>query len=345
MKKDFTHGGNVHKASLELGISAKKIIDFSANINPLGLSPKGLKNIKKSIKNVLNYPDPNYCKLKKSLSCYYKTNVDNLLLGNGAIELIYSYTNLKKSGKALIPAPGFVEYEKALLLNDWDVSFYSSKEDIKPELFDVIFICNPNNPSGASYSERFLLQLLDRCKKCNTDLVLDEAFTEYSNYSSFSQHIDTFDNLYILKSLTKFFAIPGLRLGALLTSNIGFLKICDINSIPWSINSVVEDYILEAVNDKKYIKKSISYIHRERFWFYKQLSSFKCIKVYRSQGNYFLFKLSSGIDLALLLKDRGILIRSCQNYNNLDSTYYRVAVKKRCQNKILLKNMVEILGA
>lgn len=340
--KDFTHGGNVHKASTELGIPCKKIVDFSANINPLGLSSKGLKNIKRNISNVLNYPDPNYSKLKKSLSEYYGVDRDQVLLGNGAIQLIYSYTRLKNKGKALIPAPGFVEYEKALLQSGWSISLYSSKSEIIPDDVDVIFICNPNNPTGVSYSESFLINLLERCKNSKTDLFLDEAFTEYSAYPSLSNYINKYNNLYILKSLTKFFAIPGLRLGAFLTSNKEFLENSTNNFIPWSINSVVEDYIVSGVKDKKYIKRSIKYIKNERYWLYKKLCNIDGLKVYRSQGNYLLFKISSGIDLSSILKKRGILIRSCSNYNNLDSSYYRVAVKKHFLNRLLIKHLSEI---
>lgn len=342
--KNFTHGGNVHKASLELGIKKEKILDFSANINPLGMSPKGIKSIKKSIDNILNYPDPGYNRIIESLSYYYKVNANNLLPGNGAIELIYSYCKVNKKGRALIPGPGFVEYEKALLSYGWEVLLYDSKCDIDPTNVDVIFICNPNNPTGLSYSESFLTNLLDLCKVTKTDLFLDEAFNEFSSYNSMSRYIKEYDNLYILKSLTKFFAIPGLRLGALLTSNINFKNQFKKNIIPWSINSVVEDYIIKAVYDKHYIKKSIIYIKKERVWLYKRLSKINGIKVYRSQGNYMLLKNSSGIDLCGKLKNRGILVRSCSNYNNLDSRYIRVAVKKRKYNRVLLKYIFLIIN-
>lgn len=343
--KDYTHGGNVHKASTELNIPKKRIIDFSANINPLGMSPLGLKAIKKGMPNILDYPDPDYSELKDSLSCYYSVNNDNILLGNGAIELIYSYSRLKVTGRALIPGPGFVEYEKALLSSGWEVTLYNKKSKINLENIDVVFICNPNNPTGISYSEVFLLDLIKQGKKYGTDIFLDEAFIEYSSYKSMKNYLNEYDNLYILKSLTKFFAIPGLRLGCLLTSNISFKSNFNKNIIPWSINSIATDYINCSVTDTKYISASKKFIKKERFWLYSKLLEVPGIQVFRSQGNYLMFKLNTNIDLCSEFKKYGVLIRSCENYNNLDGSFYRVAVKSRKHNKrliILLRKILKI---
>lgn len=337
-KKDFIHGGNVHKAAIELGIPRDRILDFSANINPLGLSPKGRKAIIKNLNNILNYPDPDSTELIDNISKYYCVDHSYILPGNGAIELIYKYTGIKEIGKALIPAPGFVEYEKALLTNGWNVDFYN-KKDIDLSGIDVVFICNPNNPTGYSYSETFLLNLLKQCKEKCIDFFIDEAFIEYSTSVSMVKYLKDFDNLYILKSLTKFYAIPGLRIGMLLTSNKSFNLLYQKNYIPWTINSVVQDYVKHALTDKKYINRSLKYIREERVWLFKELSKISTLKIFRTQGNYIMFRDSSGLELVENLRLDGILIRSCANYNNLDNTYYRVAVKKRDENKKLLKSL------
>ena len=341
-RKDYTHGGNIYKASEELGIAQGKILDFSANINPLGLSPKGKKAILGNINRVLNYPDPEYRRLRLSLSSYYSVKQEHILLGNGAIELIYSFIKNQPKGRALIPAPGFVEYEKALKREGWDVEFYNSKDEIKTKGIDLIFICNPNNPTGSSYSYGFLIDLLDKCKADGTNLLIDEAFIEYSSYKTTTYEITTYNNLYILKSLTKFFAIPGLRLGALITSNKGFINKFNNQIIPWSINSVVEEYICSALEDYNYIKTSKKFIQKERLWLYRELNKIDNLKVFRSQGNYLLLKDKLGLDLANILKIKGLLIRDCSNYNNLDKSYFRVAVKKRSQNRVLLKELKSI---
>lgn len=343
-EKDFTHGGNVHKASVEMNMHRNKIIDFSANINPLGLSPKGRRAIIKGLDNIKDYPDPDYRVLKNALSDYYNVDEFNCLLGNGAIELIYFYVRLKKPGRALIPAPGFVEYEKALVVNGWEVSLYNSKDDINLQNIDVVFICNPNNPTGVSYSESFLKELLNKAKISGSDIFLDEAFIDYSTYDSMVKHLGEYDNLYILKSLTKFFAIPGLRLGCLLTSNQVFKNGYTRNQIPWSINSIAEEYIVASLKDKKYITLSKEYIKRERVWLYQELSKIGGLNVFRTQGNYLMFKIEADIDLYLELKKQGVLVRSCSNYNGLDSSYYRVAVKKRKFNKKLLLEIKRIFG-
>ncbi len=337
--KDFTHGGNVHKAAIELGISKDKILDFSANINPLGLSPKGRKAIIKNLNNILNYPDPDSTELIDNIANYYGVDHNCILPGNGAIELIYQYTRIKESGKALIPAPGFIEYEKALLTNSWNIDFYN-KKDIDLSGINVVFICNPNNPTGFSYSEKFLFNLLKQCKENSIDLFIDEAFIEYSTSISMVKYLKDYDNLYILKSLTKFYAIPGLRIGMLLTSNRSFNLLYQKNYIPWTINSVVQDYVKHALTDKRYINKSLKYIKHERVWLFKELSKISTLKTFRTQGNYIMFRDNSGLDLVERLRLDGILIRSCANYNNLDNTYYRVAVKRRNENKKLLKSLV-----
>ncbi|MGL1891325.1 MAG: threonine-phosphate decarboxylase CobD [Spirochaetaceae bacterium] len=340
--KDFTHGGNVHKASINNKISKHKILDFSANINPLGLSPKGLSSIKNGVRNILNYPDPEYIELRQSLAGYYNVDIDHLIPGNGAIELIYSYVKNREVGTALIPAPGFVEYEKALLSYGWEVLYYTNKDEINTTNVDVIFICNPNNPTGSSYSESYLTELLNRCSNNNTDLFLDEAFIEFSSYKSMSSYLHKFNNLFILKSLTKFFAIPGLRLGALLTSNKTFKDSFNKIIIPWSINSVAQDYITSAIKDNRYINKSKYYIKRERIWLFKQLTNIPNLKVFRTQGNFMVFKIDLDIDLCSVLISKGILIRSCFNYNSLDSSYYRIAIKRHGQNKVLLRSLKKV---
>lgn len=342
--KDFTHGGNIYKASRETKFSKSEIIDYSANINPLGLSPKGKLAIKKSASKILNYPDPDYYELISSISDYYNVSKDYVCPGNGAIELIYAYARMKKGGRALIPAPGFVEYERALLLNSWDISFYTDKNEIDTEEYNVIFICNPNNPTGKSFSRSFLISLLENSKRNNCDIFIDEAFIEFSSYSSLADEIKKHQNLFILKSLTKFFAIPGLRLGALLTSNKFFREQHNYNKVPWNINVVAEEYIKAATKDKKYIKKTKLNIKKERKWLYNKLINIDNLKVFRTQGNYLFIQNLSNADLCKELLKLGIMIRSCHNYNNLDSSYYRIAVKKRQMNKLLIKKIKRILN-
>lgn len=342
--KDFTHGGNIYKTSRETKFPMDRIIDFSANINPLGLSPKGKIAIRNSVNKILNYPDPDYYDLISSISKYYNVNRDYLFPGNGAIELIYTYSKIKKGGRALIPAPGFVEYEKALLQNGWYTSFYSDKNKIDTENYDVVFICNPNNPTGKSFSKSFLCNLLEEAERNSCDIFIDEAFIEFSSYVSLTKMVGYYQNLYILKSLTKFFAIPGLRLGALLTSNVNFSEKHSIVKVPWNINIVAEEYIKAATRDIRYINKTKLNNRKERKWLYNKLINIENLIVYRSQGNYLFIKNLSNKDLCKELLKYGIMIRSCYNYNSLDSSYYRIAVKKRRMNRILVKKIRRILS-
>lgn len=339
----FKHGGNVHKVLRDRSVPRSQLLDFSANINPLGLSPKGKRAIKKGLNHLLDYPDPDYTVLKRDLAKLYKTDEEFILPGNGAIELIYHLIRLKKRGVAYIPAPGFVEYERALEMESWDIRLYSHIEEIDVKEANLIFICNPNNPTGKGYRDKQLLLFLKRCKIEGTDVVLDEAFIDYSSDGSLTPYLKDYTNLYILKSLTKFFAVPGLRIGALLTSDTIVIEKFWSRFIPWTINTVASLYISEAIKDKRYIKRSKDYIRRERYYLYKTLSKIKYIDVFKSQGNYLFFRVTKDINLHSSLLEFNIMIRSCDNYNGLDESYYRVAIKKRKQNRHLIKVLIGCL--
>lgn len=340
----FKHGGNVHKIIRERAVKRSNILDFSANINPLGLSPMGKRAIKKGLKHILDYPDPDYNRLKSDLAQLYSTKEEFILPGNGAIELIYHLIRLKKRGVAYIPAPGFVEYERALEMENWEIKLYKHIDEINVEETDLIFICNPNNPTGRGYRRKHLLTLLELCKVHGTDVVIDEAFIDYSSDGSLTPYIMEFSTLYILKSLTKFFAVPGLRIGALLTSDRDIIERFWSRFIPWTINTLASIYITHAIKDKRYIERSKEYIRRERYQQYKRLSQIEDINVLRSQGNYLFFRLNRDINLQSILLDRNIMIRSCDNYNGLGRDYYRVAVKKHRYNKRFIKILKSILG-
>ena len=218
-------------------------------------------------------------------------------------------------------------------------------EEIKEEL-DIIFLCNPNNPTGALIEKDFSLKVLEKAKKMNITVVFDESFLDFveDNYRySLIKELDNFQNLIIVKSLTKLFAFPGIRLGYGLSSNNNFIE--KINSVgtPWSVNTVADYAGREALKDVKYIKNSVAYIKKENEFLYNGLENFKDITTFKGAVNFIFFKLNKNINLREELIRRGIIIRSCSNYIGLDHSFYRVAVRTREENKKLLEELSKVL--
>lgn len=349
------HGGNVEEIKRIYGLKENEIIDFSANINPLGISERVKEAMIKGINSIERYPDITYYELKKEISDFEKVALENIVLGNGAAEVIFNVVRGIKPKKALIVAPTFSEYEDALNSVECEVNHYVLKdnysvdneflEEIKEEL-DIIFLCNPNNPTGALIEKDFSLKVLEKAKKMNVIVVFDESFLDFveDNYKySLIEELDNFKNLIIVKSLTKLFAFPGIRLGYGLSSNNNVIE--KINSVgtPWSVNTVADYAGREALKDVEYIKNSVAYIKKENEFLYNGLEKFKDITTFKGAVNFIFFKLNKNIDLREKLIRRGIIIRSCSNYIGLDHNFYRVAVRTRKENKKLLEELSKVL--
>ncbi len=268
----FEHGGNIYKINREYGICKKDILDFSANINPLGISELGKKAYFESINDLMHYPDPDYMNLRTAISNYHNTKLDYIYTGNGAIEMIYKLFNYLMPKKALIVAPTFVEYEKALNTLDAKVDFLILKkednftldiESLKSRAkdYELLVFCSPNNPTGKIVDKEKIIELLDYIEGKNLEckLFLDEAFIDFiSEESSMISFIPKYKGLYILRSATKFFAIPGLRIGYLLSSDEGFGLFYKKYEVPWSINTVAENVVIASLYDKDYLSERIS---------------------------------------------------------------------------------------
>lgn len=357
MKNRFEHGGNIYKIERELGINEKEIIDFSANINPLGMSELGKKAYINAMDMLKNYPDPEYIKLKNSISNYHKTSFENLFIANGAIEMIYKTFEYINPSKALIVAPTFVEYERALNKINVTPEFYILKDEDEFTLdiekikeaasyYDLLVICSPNNPTGKLVEKEKLISLLEfiKSEKLNCKLFLDEAFIDFvSERESMIDKINDYNNLFILRSATKFFAIPGLRIGYVISSSNEFKSFYKKQNIPWSINIVAQEVLLASLSDYDYINDTVSINEKSREYMFNELNSIDGLRVYSSKGSYIFFKLLKKIDLRSKLLNKSILIRSCSNYIGLGDEYYRVAVKDQKKNIVLINAIKEVL--
>jgi len=354
----YQHGGNVHKATREKGVKLNEIIDFSANINPFGLSKYGEEAVIKNISGVLNYPDPDYYNLKLALSEYNNTDFNKIFLGNGAIDGLFFLVGFLKSKKAMVIAPSFVEYERSLNFTGTNVYYhYLDKknnfqlkvddliEELKETKSDLLIFCNPNNPTGNIIEFSEVEKIVDFCNDSGIRIIIDEAFMDFADFNEKNSAIsmtEKFHNLFILRSLTKFFAIPGLRMGYVISSNKEFSKYYYENKEPWMINYLAEVYSIESIKDYDYILNTKRYICSERTDFVSSLNMIKGIKAYKSFGNFVFFQYFGEKDIKGILYERNILIRDCGNYEGLSLGYFRVAVKDRANNSILIKNLKEI---
>lgn len=354
---NYLHGGNLEKAVEKYGISSEEIIDFSANINPLGISPKIKEVLVKSIDQLSHYPDPECKEAKKEISRYFGIDYENIILGNGSTELIYLIVRTLKPKKALIPIPTFYEYERALNNNSISINFYELKEKQKFKISineiisqlaetELVFLCNPNNPTGNFLPKKEMLTLVKEVQRRKIFLVLDEAFIDLYEEESFIREVKNYDHLIILRSLTKFFGLPGLRIGFAASSS-KLIKKLEAQKIPWSVNCLAQVAVREILQDEGFISKSRSFLLEEKIFLYRELFNIKGLKVYKPSSNFIFIKLLGNIsseELMDQLAKKGILIRDCSNFRGLEKgKFIRVAVRTRKENIKLLKEIKSIL--
>lgn len=344
------HGGNIKEIAEIYHLSEKSIIDFSANINPLGLSENLLKVLKENTDQILHYPDLRYTELKKEIATYHSLTPENIFLGNGAAEVIYSLANVLKSQQLLVLAPTFSEYEDAFAHQKTNIVYFKTKDNdfkvnttdlmtkIQEEKVDTLCICNPNNPTGTIIEKEEMIKLAKFCQNNQIYLIIDEAFMDFvDEKESLTTELGGNEYLVILRSLTKIFAIPGLRLGYLLTDNSHMMDDLESNAIPWRINCFADMAGRESLKDKQYLAETLSYVEKERLFLESSLTKFTELKLVKSSANFIFFEYLSTVDLQKALIEMNILIRDCSNYKGLDGNYYRIAVRTREENEKLVE--------
>ena len=344
---DWLHGGNIRQAAEEFGIPPKEIVDFSANINPLGLPTQLKKQIKENLSGILHYPDPECKLLREEISRYLDVDCRRIIVENGSTPLIYLFVQTFTPEKVLILIPTFSEYEKALRIQRSKIRFFPLKEknnfsfELKKFLgyikgIDAIFLCNPNNPTGTILPHEELMEIVRLTKRRNIFLFLDEAFIDYQEGESLKKTVGK--NLFILRSFTKFFAIPGLRLGYGI-GNERLIQRLNKVKVPWSVNSLAQIAGISLLQDEQFIKKSRVFMGKEKLFLFNGLARISGLKPFPSKANFILIKLKnfSASYLQKKLLKKGILIRDCTNIRGLNNSFIRVAVKSRKENLKLLK--------
>ena len=332
----------------------EKIIDFSSNVNPLGCHPGVKKYLKKQFDQIDVYPDSESTRLRSNLKWFTGLNTSQILVGNGATEIIYNFCSafVNKKSKVLIPCPTFSEYEKAVKFFGGKTIRFKSlnlNKDLSKFLTQIppngiIFFCNPNNPTGEVLSKKSMQQIVLTAKKKSTLVFLDETFIELVPSSNLSivKTIKSYENLFILRSFTKSFGLAGLRIGYGL-GNKKIIEVLQRIKIPWNVNYIAQSAASAALCYSDFLEKSRANIKKENSFLMNSLSKFQWLSCFQSSTNFILIKtkINSKLLQKKLLK-KNILIRDCSTFCGLNENYIRIAVKNRNQNKLLLKALGEI---
>ena len=343
------HGGRNPSQSTDF-----RIIDFSSNVSPAGTPLSVKKSLKKNIENIKHYPDSSSSTVVSSLRKYTNLEKSNLIVGNGAIEILYNFcfAFLSKKTKVLIPIPTFQEYETAAKLNECHISYFktinlSENLDIfisKIPKNGCIFICNPNNPTGQLLSKNQLLKIIKKAKKLSTIVFLDECFIEMvpeSNESVIS-YVKKYKNLFVLRSLTKSFALPGIRIGYAAGSK-EIIDILQKIKIPWSVNSLAQNAANSALKNESHLDRSNSIIKKELIFLTNKIDKLNGFDCNNSSTNFILIKTKKdSTQLQKKLLEHKILIRDCKNFRGLDNHHIRIAVKSHKDNLKLVKVLEKI---
>lgn len=334
--KRCDHGGDVYSDNVR--------IDFSVNTNPLGVSENVKKAVRDSMRNFGVYPDIECRELRRAIAEREAVSEDNIICSNGAAEMIYAAVRAVMPKKALLPAPFFSEYERALGSVNCEIKYYDLKEengfriesDFPDSLHDIdmVFICNPNNPTGSVADRDILEAAADKCRKNGIVCVTDECFADLARAYSMKGKTP------VIKAFTKTYALAGLRLGYMI-GETDFLDNIRNHLPPWNVSCAAQTAGVAALEDGAYLEKSVKLIEEERAFLTCSLGELG-FKVFKSDANFILIKGREGVKERL--QKRGILIRSCDNFRNLDGHFYRIAVKTREENMELIRELGDICG-
>ncbi|HIJ82254.1 MAG TPA: threonine-phosphate decarboxylase [Desulfuromonadales bacterium] len=357
MSHSYDHGGNIFTVARTLGVTPAELLDFSASINPLGMSPLVRTALVRSLDTLVHYPDSSHVEFKQALAEYHSLPARNFTIANGSTELIYNMPPLLSGKKALIISPSFSEYVRALNQHGWEAehfvltpeSNFSIDMDMLERVLeggvDALFFCNPGNPSGSLYPLNVIEQIYTLCLSAGTFLILDEAFMDFCGEGSAKQMLVACDKAIILRSMTKYFSIPGLRLGYAIC-NESFAERMELMGGPWSVNTLALVAGVAALHDTAHNRRTLEFVRQERTKLYELLGQFSQLKLYPSTANYLLLEImnnqtSSEIKEKLLL--HRILIRNCASFTGLTDKFFRIAVRTDEENMLLIEKLGRIL--
>ena len=336
----YRHGGDIYRNKVEL--------DFSSNVNLMGIPRGVLWAAKRGIDLSFRYPDSECSELREAISESEAISKDMIICGNGAADLIFSLVSARRPRKALLLSPTFHEYEQALQSVECEMKYQGLSEEHGFQLhsdfieeitedIDLVFLCNPNNPTGVLIKKPFMESILRRCEDMDCTLVVDECFMDFvpeGKNHTVRELCRKSQHLFVLKAFTKLYAMPGLRLGYGFCGNLLFLNKMKSMIQPWSVSVPAQLAGIAALTEQEYVNKSLEMIEREKKFLIQQLLQLN-FKVYASKANYIFFR--SKVSLYEKCLKQGVLIRDCSNYRGLTEGYYRIAVKTHSENAKLIE--------
>ena len=350
------HGGNVHAAVRESGRRLNTLIDFSASINPLGPSQRALRAILSSLHLTAHYPDPDCVAVRDALAKRCNLIPEQIIIGNGSIELIHLLPRALSIGCALIIGPTFSEYARAVLLQGGHVIRIDAMrvDRYRPPVeraidcvrkngakIDAVFLCNPNSPTGQGVSVEDVLELVGAASRRKVWAVVDETFVEYCEDRSVVRELNRLSRLVVLRSFTKFYALPGLRIGYLVGGEQTIKRIRQLIP-PWSVNTLSQVAALASIRDVRHARRSRAFMDHERPRLIENLESLPGVTVYPSEANFVLVELPhahTARHLVELLRRQGLLVRDCSSVEGLTARTIRIAVRTPAQDHRLITTL------
>lgn len=327
-------------------------VDFSSNVNPLGISRLTLDSIQENAFLLsCKYPDSECRSLKKSLASYLENGLDGewICVGNGATELIHRFAQTFVRNKVIIPFPTFCEYEtaskrsgaKIIFVPMYNLSLDSDAIIESSKNSDAIFLCNPNNPTGLTCEPKMIKKIIESVD-ASTKILVDESYIELTDYGPDSltmiDRIKEFKNLIILRSMTKSFGLAGLRLGYAIC-NPTLSSCLSRNQIPWSVNGLAQAAGIASLKDLNHLTQSRVLIQKERAFLQGRIGKMRMFIPHTSNVNYFLISLENRNSIELrdmILEQKGVLVRDCSTFRGMGAKYVRVAVKTHNENLCLI---------
>ncbi|AJZ75788.1 threonine-phosphate decarboxylase CobD [Candidatus Nitrosotenuis cloacae] len=328
-----------------------KILDFSSNVNPLGFPGVVKKSL--NLAKVSTYPDHDSTKLKQKLAKYLKISTDYIIVGNGATEIIYDFCRATiNRTKVLIVVPTFSEYESASCLCGAKPQFFISM-DLQADLEKfmqkiprngMVFLCNPNNPTGKLIPKHIILQIIKSAKAKSSIVFVDECFMELAvpQNQSVIDLVPKHDNLFVLRSLTKSFGLAGLRIGYGVGSK-ALVSVLDRIKIPWSVNGLAQEAGIAALDDVQFLAKTQRLIKKESKFLINSISGIDGFSCHDTDTNFILIKTRQPAKtLQKKLLHQNVLVRDCSNFRGLDNHHIRIAVRTHKENQKLVSALERI---
>lgn len=346
-----------------LRIEQYETVRYDLNLNPLGIPKSVTKELMHNLDSVGRYPDAYYDNLKNGIANYACCEPEHLVIGSGSSDLIRLYVSLIAPKKALLPVPSATEYETILSVYGCETDFYELRieEDFKLDMldfianlspeYDMVILGNPNNPTSQSIARDDIAKLAEICREYNIFLLVDEMYIEFTEkYEARTAVplVKDYDNIAVLRSVSKFFAVPGLRLAYAVMNNETNMAIINMTATPNSISCLTAAACTAMLEDKEYIRDSRSAVFTERNLICSAMGTNKNLRLFKPSANYVLIQiLKDGITAAELLEQchtKGIILRNCQSFRGLDEHFVRFSIMNPKQNDLMVNTILDILS-